>query len=121
MQPILDVAAELDIDEKYVDLYGKYKAKIDYNLLNDLKDKQNGKLVLVTAITPTPTRQGKTITAVDLADGMWRIGNKSVAALREPSLSLVSDIKGGVVGGDYARVVSHGEYQLTLYRGFTCR
>jgi Mrp family chromosome partitioning ATPase len=78
MLPIREVAEGLGIDEKYLELYGKYKAKIDYNLLNDLQDKPNGKLVLVTAITPTPAGEGKTTTTVGLADGLRRIGRKNV-------------------------------------------
>jgi formate--tetrahydrofolate ligase len=112
MRPIREVAAELGIDEKYVELYGKYKAKIDYNLLNDLKDKPNGKLVLVTAITPTPAGEGKTTTTVGLADGLRRLGKKSVVALREPSLGPVFGVKGGAAGGGYAQVVPMEDINL---------
>jgi MFS family permease len=112
MLPIQKVAADLGIDEKYLELYGRYKAKIDYNLLNGLKDKPDGKLVLVTAITPTPAGEGKTTTTVGLADGLRRLGKKSVAALREPSLGPVFSVKGGAAGGGYAQVVPMEDINL---------
>ncbi|MDR2019678.1 MAG: formate--tetrahydrofolate ligase, partial [Treponema sp.] len=112
MSPIRDVAAELGIGEKYLELYGRYKAKVDYNLLNDLKDKPDGKLVLVTAITPTPAGEGKTTTTVGLADGLRRLGKKSIVALREPSLGPVFGVKGGAAGGGYAQVVPMEDINL---------
>jgi formate--tetrahydrofolate ligase len=112
MRPISEAAEGLGIDEKYLELYGKYKAKIDYNLLNDLQDKPNGKLVLVTAITPTPAGEGKTTTTVGLADGLRRLGKKSVVALREPSLGPVFGVKGGAAGGGYAQVVPMEDINL---------
>ncbi|MEN6635710.1 MAG: formate--tetrahydrofolate ligase, partial [Clostridiaceae bacterium] len=85
MQPITQIASALEIPEHYVEQYGRYKAKIDYNLLRDLADKPDGKLILVTAISPTPAGEGKTTTTVGLADGLRRIGKRAVVALREPS------------------------------------
>ena len=102
MLPIMQVAKSAGIDEKYVEQYGKYKAKIDYaNLAKNGKGK-SGKLVLVTAITPTPAGEGKTTTTIGLADGLKRIGKDVVVALREPSLGPVFGIKGGAAGGGYA-------------------
>ena len=112
MEKITDIAKKLDIDEKYLELYGNYKAKIDYQLIKDLKDRKNGKLILVTAITPTPAGEGKTTTTVGLADGLRKIGKKSVVALREPSLGPVFGIKGGAAGGGYAQVVPMEDINL---------
>lgn len=112
MKPITEIAAKLDIDEKYLEQYGRYKAKIDYNLLRDQADRPDGKLILVTAITPTPAGEGKTTTSVGLADGMSRIGKKVCAALREPSLGPVFGIKGGAAGGGYAQVVPMEDINL---------
>jgi formate--tetrahydrofolate ligase len=102
----------LGIDEKYVETYGKYKAKIDTSLLDNYANKPDGKLILVTAITPTPAGEGKTTTTVGLADGLRRIGRKSVAALREPSLGPVFGVKGGAAGGGYAQVVPMEDINL---------
>ena len=112
MEKITDIARKLDIDEKYLEQYGNYKAKIDYQLLKDLKDKKNGKLILVTAINPTPAGEGKTTTTVGLADGLRKIGKKSVVALREPSLGPVFGVKGGAAGGGYAQVVPMEDINL---------
>ena len=112
MRPIAEIAAALNIDEAYVEQYGRYKAKIDYNLLNDLKDKPDGKLILVTAISPTPAGEGKTTTTVGLADGLRRIGKRAVVALREPSLGPVFGMKGGAAGGGYAQVVPMEDINL---------
>ena len=112
MNKISEIAAGLGVDEKYVEQYGPYKAKIDYNLLPDMADKPNGKLVLVTAITPTPAGEGKTTTTVGLADGLRAIGKKSVVALREPSLGPVFGVKGGAAGGGYAQVVPMEDINL---------
>ena len=86
------------IDDKYLEQYGKYKAKIDYNLLKDT-NAEDGKLILVTAINPTPAGEGKTTTSVGLVDGLSRIGKKAMVALREPSLGPVFGVKGGAAGG----------------------
>jgi formate--tetrahydrofolate ligase len=109
---ILDVADEVGVDRKYVELHGNYKAKIDYNVLNDLADRPDGKLVLVTAITPTPAGEGKTTTTVGLADGLRLIGKNVVVALREPSLGPVFGVKGGAAGGGWAQVVPMEDINL---------
>ncbi len=108
---ITEVARSCGIDEKYIEQYGNYKAKIDYNLLKEIK-KPDGKLVLVTAITPTPAGEGKTTTTVGLADGLRKIGKNAVVALREPSLGPVFGIKGGAAGGRYAQVVPMEDINL---------
>ena len=104
MQPITAIAEKAGIDDKYLEQYGKYKAKIDYNLLKDT-NAEDGKLILVTAINPTPAGEGKTTTSVGLVDGLSRIGKKAMVALREPSLGPVFGVKGGAAGGGYAQVV----------------
>ena len=111
MDPITAIADKVGIDRKYVELYGNYKAKIDYNLLNEKKN-PDGKLILVTAITPTPAGEGKTTTTVGLADGLSKIGKKVVVALREPSLGPVFGVKGGAAGGGYAQVVPMEDINL---------
>ena len=109
---ITEVAASLGIDEKYIEQYGNYKAKIDYNYLKDHADAPDGKLILVTAITPTPAGEGKTTTSVGLTDGLRKIGKKSIVALREPSLGPVFGVKGGAAGGGYAQVVPMEDINL---------
>ena len=111
MRPINEIADELRIPDEYVENYGKYKAKISLDYLRQGPQK-NGKLVLVTAITPTPAGEGKTTTTVGLADGLRHIGKKSVVALREPSLGPVFGIKGGAAGGGYAQVVPMEDINL---------
>jgi formate--tetrahydrofolate ligase len=112
IRPISEIAEALGIDERFVENYGKYKAKISYNFLDDLADKPDGKLILVTAITPTPAGEGKTTTTVGLADALRKIGKKSVVALREPSLGPVFGVKGGAAGGGYAQVVPMEDINL---------
>ena len=112
MKPIEEIAAMLDISDDFLEMYGKYKAKVDYNILNQLKDKEDGKLILVTAITPTPAGEGKTTTSVGLGDALSKIGKKTVIALREPSLGPVFGIKGGATGGGYAQVVPMEDINL---------
>ena len=109
--PITEIAAKAGIDDKYLEQYGKYKAKIDYNLLKEVPG-ENGKLILVTAINPTPAGEGKTTTSVGLADGMSKIGKKVMVALREPSLGPVFGVKGGAAGGGYAQVVPMEDINL---------
>jgi formate--tetrahydrofolate ligase len=109
---ITEVAKSLGIDEKYIEQYGNYKAKIDYNYLKDHADQPDGKLILVTAITPTPAGEGKTTTSVGLTDGLRKIGKKSIVALREPSLGPVFGVKGGAAGGGYAQVVPMEDINL---------
>ena len=89
MLPITEIAKTAGVDEKYLEQYGKYKAKVDYNILKDMADKPNGKLILVTAINPTPAGEGKTTTTVGLADGMRKLNKNVLVALREPSLGPV--------------------------------
>ncbi|MFV0498106.1 MAG: formate--tetrahydrofolate ligase [Candidatus Fimivivens sp.] len=109
---IRDIAKEVGVDEKYLELYGRTKAKVDYKLLADLDSKPSGKLVLVTAINPTPAGEGKTTTSVGLTDGLRRLGKKAVVALREPSLGPVFGMKGGAAGGGYAQVVPMEDINL---------
>ena len=112
MRPITDIAATAGIDETYLEQYGRYKAKIDPQLLRDRAGRPDGKLVLVTAINPTPAGEGKTTTSVGLADGLRKIGKNAVAALREPSLGPVFGVKGGAAGGGYAQVVPMEDINL---------
>lgn len=112
MTNISELAAQAGIDEQYLELYGKYKAKIDYRLLKDKADTPDGKLVLVTAISPTPAGEGKTTTTVGLADALHKMGKNVFAALREPSLGPVFGIKGGAAGGGYAQVVPMEDINL---------
>lgn len=112
MANIREIAAAAGIDEKYVEQYGNYKAKIDYNLLQEKKDTEDGKLILVTAISPTPAGEGKTTTSVGLADALHRKGVSVMAALREPSLGPVFGVKGGAAGGGYAQVVPMEDINL---------
>lgn len=111
-QKITAIAAKADIDEKYLEQYGSYKAKVDYKLLKDLAEKPDGKLILVTAITPTPAGEGKTTTSIGLTDGLRAIGKKAIVALREPSLGPVFGVKGGAAGGGYAQVVPMEDINL---------
>ena len=114
MLPVDEIAKTAGIDEKYLEHYGKYKAKIDYNLLRENEGK-NGKLILVTAINPTPAGEGKTTTTVGLADGMRKLGKNVMVALREPSLGPVFGVKGGAAGGGGC---SHGRHQPAFHRRY---
>ena len=111
MKPIFEIAKTAGIDEKYIEQYGRYKAKVDLSLLDEVK-RPDGKLVLVTAITPTPAGEGKTTTTIGLADGLKRIGKNVIVALREPSLGPVFGVKGGAAGGGYAQVVPMEDINL---------
>ncbi len=111
-QKITQIAKNCGIEESYLEQYGNYKAKIDYRLLKDLASKPDGKLILVTAITPTPAGEGKTTTSVGLADGLRKIGKNAVVALREPSLGPVFGVKGGAAGGGYAQVIPMEDINL---------
>ena len=111
MKPIYEIAEKAGIPADYVEPYGKYKAKIDLAYLRENKNK-DGKLVLVTAITPTPAGEGKTTTTIGLSDGLSRIGKKVTVALREPSLGPVFGVKGGAAGGGYAQVVPMEDINL---------
>ena len=109
--PITEIAAKAGVDDKYLEQYGKYKAKIDYNLLKE-SNRKDGKLVLVTAINPTPAGEGKTTTTIGLADGLQKLGKYVMVALREPSLGPVFGVKGGAAGGGYAQVVPMEDINL---------
>ncbi|MBE7091786.1 MAG: formate--tetrahydrofolate ligase [Clostridiales bacterium] len=111
MKHITEIAKTAHVDEKYIEQYGRYKAKIDLSLLNET-DKKDGKLILVTAITPTPAGEGKTTTTIGLADGLRLIGKDVTVALREPSLGPVFGVKGGAAGGGYAQVVPMEDINL---------
>lgn len=112
IKPIREISESIGIEEKYLELYGNYKAKIDYNMLSKVKDREDGKLILVTAISPTPAGEGKTTTSVGLADAIHRLGKNVMVALREPSLGPVFGIKGGAAGGGYAQVVPMEDINL---------
>ena len=111
MQPITEIAKVAGVDEEYLELYGKYKAKVDYKLLKDVQ-RPDGKLILVTAINPTPAGEGKTTTTVGLADGLKKLDKNVMVALREPSLGPVFGVKGGAAGGGYAQVVPMEDINL---------
>ena len=112
LKPIEQIAQSLGVDREHLELYGNYKAKINYNIFNELEEKEDGKLILVTAITPTPAGEGKTTTTVGLGDALARLGKKPIIALREPSLGPVFGIKGGAAGGGYAQVVPMEDINL---------
>lgn len=112
LKPIEQIAQNLGIDRNHLEMYGNYKAKINYNIFNDLEGKADGKLILVTAITPTPAGEGKTTTTVGLGDALARLGKKAIIALREPSMGPVFGIKGGAAGGGYAQVVPMEDINL---------
>ncbi len=111
MSPISEIAAKAGIEENYLEQYGRYKAKIDYNMLRETNG-EDGRLILVTAINPTPAGEGKTTTTIGLADGLQRLGKRSIAALREPSLGPVFGVKGGAAGGGYSQVVPMEDINL---------
>ena len=111
MQPIAEIAARAHVDGRYLEPYGRYKAKVDPALLAE-SERKSGRLILVTAITPTPAGEGKTTTTIGLADGLRRIGKEATVALREPSLGPVFGVKGGAAGGGYAQVVPMEEINL---------
>ena len=115
---IAEIAAKAGVDEEYLELYGKAKAKIDFNYLSDHAADEDGKLVLVTAINPTPAGEGKTTTSIGLADGLQKIGKNAILALREPSLGPVFGIKGGAAGGGYAQVIPMEDINLHVTGDF---
>ncbi|NLL17725.1 MAG: formate--tetrahydrofolate ligase [Clostridia bacterium] len=112
MKPVVEIAQELGIPEDDLELYGKYKAKVSLDLYKRLADKPDGKLILVTAITPTPAGEGKTTTSVGLTDGLAKLGKKVMVCLREPSLGPSFGVKGGAAGGGYAQVVPMEDINL---------
>ena len=112
LKPVKEIAKAVGIAEEDFELYGNYKAKINYNILKDMKDRKDGKLILVTAINPTPAGEGKTTTTVGLGDALNKLGRKVIIALREPSLGPVFGVKGGAAGGGYAQVVPMEDINL---------
>ncbi len=112
LRPIIDVATELGLSEEEIDNYGRYKAKIHLNVLQRLADRPNGKLILVTGMTPTPAGEGKTVNSIGLSQALGRMGKKSIVCIREPSLGPVFGIKGGAAGGGYAQVLPMDEINL---------
>ena len=112
LKNITEVAKKLNIDEKDIECYGKYKAKISNNVYTKLQNKQNGKLILVTAINPTPLGEGKTTISISIADGLSQINKKSILALREPSMGPVFGMKGGAIGGGLSKVEPENEINL---------
>ena len=112
MEPIVKIAEKLNLGEDDIELYGKYKCKISLDVLNKNKDKKDGKLVLVTAINPTPAGEGKSTVTVGLGQALCKTGKKAVIALREPSLGPVFGVKGGAAGGGYAQVVPMEDINL---------
>ena len=112
MKPITDIAATLGVDADELELYGKYKAKLSAGLWERMKDRKDGRLILVTAINPTPAGEGKTTTTIGLGQAMASIGKKAIIALREPSLGPVMGVKGGAAGGGYAQVVPMEDINL---------
>ena len=104
LKKITEIAKDLDITEDEIEMYGKYKAKISREVNKKLQNKQDGKLILVTAMSPTPLGEGKTTISIAIADGLKKIGKKSILALREPSLGPVFGIKGGATGGGHAQI-----------------
>ena len=112
MFPIAKIAEDFGINTEYLEFYGKYKAKISDDIYEDLKDTKEGKLVLVTAINPTPAGEGKTTTTIGLSQGLNKLGVKSAVALREPSLGPCMGIKGGAAGGGYSQVIPMEDINL---------
>ena len=112
MKPIADIAADLGVQANELEPYGRFKAKLNEALFRRMEDQPNGKLILVTAINPTPAGEGKTTTTIGLGEAMARIGKKAVIALREPSLGPVFGVKGGAAGGGYAQVVPMEDINL---------
>lgn len=112
LEPIEKIAQQIGLTTDKLELYGRYKAKVDYNILQEMKDKPDGKLILVTAINPTPAGEGKTTTSTGLADALHKIGKNVILALREPSLGPVFGVKGGAAGGGYAQVVPMEDINL---------
>lgn len=111
-KPINEIAKSIDISEEYLIRYGDDKAKISSKLINSLSNKSDGKLILVTAISPTPAGEGKTTTSVGLVDGLCHIGKKAMICLREPSLGPCFGMKGGAAGGGYAQVIPMTDINL---------
>ena len=120
LEIITQIADKLGIKEDELEQYGKYKAKINEEAFKRLQNEKDGKLILVTAMSPTPMGEGKTTVSIAIADGLRKIGKNAVLALREPSLGPVFGIKGGATGGRKSPSSSYGRYKLALYWGHTC-
>ncbi len=120
LEKIIDVAKKIEIDEENIEQYGKYKAKISSEVYEKLKTKKDGKLILVTAISPTPLGEGKTTISIAIADGLRKIGKKSILTLREPSLGPVFGIKGGATGGGKVQIAPMEDINLHFYRRYSC-
>lgn len=112
LKPITDIGRSLGLEEGDLELYGKYKAKISYSALDKLRERPEGKLILVSAITPTPAGEGKTTVSIGLSQALNKIGEKAMVAIREPSLGPVFGIKGGAAGGGYSQVLPMEEINL---------
>ena len=112
LKPIVEIAERIGLTFDDLELYGKYKAKIDYQTIEKVKQNKDGKLILVTAINPTPAGEGKSTVTIGLADGLNQIGKNAMIALREPSLGPVMGVKGGAAGGGYAQVLPMEEINL---------
>ncbi|MDP2945472.1 MAG: formate--tetrahydrofolate ligase, partial [Atribacterota bacterium] len=112
LKPITEIAASIGIREDELDLYGKYKAKVSPDILKRLQDRPQAKYIVVTAITPTPLGEGKTVTSIGLGQGLAKIGKKVINTLREPSMGPVFGIKGGAAGGGYSQVVPMEDLNL---------
>ena len=112
LEPIVKIAEKVGLTEDDLELYGKYKAKVSFDAIKRLSKNEDGKLVLVTAITPTPAGEGKTLTTIGLAQALNKLGHKTMTALREPSLGPVFGIKGGAAGGGYAQVVPTTKFRI---------
>src|SRR5450759_305589 len=112
LQPIVEIAKKIGLEEDDLELYGKYKAKVHLDVIDRLKDRPNGKYIDVTAITPTPLGEGKTVTSIGLTEAMNRIGKSSIINIREPSMGPVFGIKGGAAGGGYTQVVPMEDLNL---------
>ncbi|HLG30096.1 MAG TPA: formate--tetrahydrofolate ligase, partial [Candidatus Brocadiales bacterium] len=114
MKPIVDIAAKLGINRNEIELYGDYKAKVKLEILDRIKNRPNGKYIDVTAVTPTPLGEGKTVNTLGLALGLNKIGKNAIACIRQPSLGPVFGIKGGAAGGGYSQVVPMEDVNLHL-------
>ena len=118
--PITEIAEKFCIDSKFLELYGNYKAKVSNDILDSIKDNRTGKYINVTAITPTPFGEGKTVTTIGLSQALGKLGKKVFSCIRQPSLGPVFGIKGGAAGGGYSQVIPMEDFNLHL-TGFSCR
>ena len=114
LKPIMEISSKMGLPEEFIEPYGKYKAKVDLGILDQIKDRPSGKYIDVTAITPTPLGEGKTVTTVGLSLGLNHIGKNVITCIRQPSLGPVFGIKGGAAGGGYSQVVPMEDFNLHL-------